>query len=111
VVRLLADPIAADFLAAIRNTRLAEEIFFPTYFMNSDLAPWMAKDDLRYTDWCERNGSSPACLDERDAESLLSSNALFARKVSSETSGRLLDMIDAARFGSTIPSGVTQAAA
>ena len=99
--RLVTDSRAADFLAAIRTTRLAEEIFFPTYFMTSDLAPLVANQDLRYTDWRERNGSNPAYLDEGDAEAVLRSNALFARKVSSRISGALLDIIDEARFGSS----------
>jgi hypothetical protein len=98
--RLLDDPAARVFLQAIRNTGIAEEVFFPTYFLNSDLAPLVAKDDLRYADWRERNGSNPAYLDESDAEAVLQSDALFARKVSSECSARLLDIIDSARFGS-----------
>lgn len=110
-VRLLGDPVAEEFLAAIRNTRIAEEIFFPTYFMNSGMAAEVVKDDLRYIDWSERNGSSPAYLDESDLEAVLRSNALFARKVSSKISTRLLDAIDAARFGRPIPGGATQAAA
>jgi Core-2/I-Branching enzyme len=97
---LLDDPKAHAFLEAIRTTRVAEEVFFPTYFLNSDLAPFVVKDDLRYTDWRHRNGSKPAYLDESDTERVLSSGALFARKVSSETSARLLDAIDATRFGS-----------
>jgi hypothetical protein len=96
--RLLDDPVAADFLEAIRNVRLAEEIFLPTYFLNSDLAPLVVKDDLRYTDWRKRNGSKPAYLDQSDIVPVLRSNALFARKVSSEVSTKLLDAIDAARF-------------
>jgi hypothetical protein len=110
-VQLLGDQAAAEFLAAIRNTRVAEEIFFPTYFMNSDMAAEVVKDDLRYTDWSERNGSNPAYLDESDVEAVLRSNALFARKVNSEMSARLLDAIDVTRFGRPVPGGVTQAAA
>ena len=96
--RLLEDPDVKDFLLAIRETRVAEEIFFPTYFMNSDLAESVVKDDLRYTDWRERNGSNPAYLDETDTEAVLSSNALFARKMDSRCSARLLDAIDLVRF-------------
>ena len=92
------DPIARKFLEAIRNTRVAEEIYFATYFLNSDLAASVVKDDLRYTDWRERNGSKPAYLDESDADAVLQSGALFARKVSSTVSTKLLDAIDAARF-------------
>jgi hypothetical protein len=96
--QLVDDPSAAAFLEAIRRTRLAEEIFFPTYFLNSVLAPFVAKDGLRFVDWRERNGSNPAYLDESDADALLHSDALFARKVNSECSTKLLDRIDAIRF-------------
>ena len=96
--RLLNDPSAADFLASLRRTRVAEEIYFSTYFLNSELATLVVKDDLRYTDWRERNGSKPAYLDESDVEPVLQSGALFARKVSSTTSAKLLDAIDATRF-------------
>jgi len=96
--RLMDDPIAEEFLEAIRNTRVAEEICFATYFLNSDLAGLVVKDDLRYTDWRERNGSKPAYLDESDADAVLASGALFARKVSSTVSTKLLDAVDAARF-------------
>ena len=96
--RLMDDPIAEEFLEAIRNTRVAEEIYFATYFLNSDLAGSVVKDDLRYTDWRERNGSKPAYLDESDADAVLASGALFARKVSSTVSTKLLDAVDAARF-------------
>jgi hypothetical protein len=95
---LMDDPIAEEFLEAIRNTRVAEEIYFATYFLNSDLAGSVVKDDLRYTDWRERNGSKPAYLDESDADAVLASGALFARKVSSTVSTKLLDAVDAARF-------------
>ena len=96
--RLMDDPISKEFLESIRNTRVAEEIYFATYFLNSDLAGSVVKDDLRYTDWRERNGSKPAYLDESDVDAVLESGALFARKVSSTVSAKLLDAIDAARF-------------
>lgn len=96
--RLLNDLRAKDLLESIRNTRVAEEIYFATWFLNSDLASSVVKDDLRYTDWRQRNGSKPAYLDESDVDAVLNSGALFARKVSSTVSTKLLDEIDGARF-------------
>ena len=95
---LLNDPVAHDFLRSIRNTRLPEEIFFATYFLNSEFASSVAGDDLRFTDWEERNGSNPAYLDESDIEAALRSNSLFARKMQSGRSATLLDTIDSVRF-------------
>jgi hypothetical protein len=96
---LLKDPVAMDFLHAIRTAYVAEEIFFQTYFLNSPLRESVVNEDLRYTDWQKRNGSIPAFLDESDLDAVLRSNALFARKFNSHVSGGLLDRIDAARFG------------
>lgn len=101
--RLLHDAKAKAFLSAIRNTRIAEEIFFPTYFLNSDLGRLVAHNDLRYVDWEERNGSSPAVLDFSDRDAVLRADALFMRKVSSATSTQLLDAVDEARFSSRVP--------
>jgi hypothetical protein len=95
---LVRDPAAAAFLRAIRTTYLPEEIFFQTYFLNSDLRDRVVNDDLRYVDWGKRYGSIPAFLDESDLQPILKSNALFVRKVSSGISEGLLDQIDAACF-------------
>jgi hypothetical protein len=95
---LLDDPTADSFFRAIRMTYIPEEVFFQTYFLNSDLRSLVVNDDLRYTDWRRRNGSIPAYLDESDAGPVLASDALFARKVSTDVSAELLDRIDAERF-------------
>jgi hypothetical protein len=95
---VLSDPAAEDFLRAVRTIYVPEEVYFQTYFLNSALAPSVVNDDLRYTDWRRRNGSVPAFLDQSDGDRVLGSNALFARKVNSDVSTGLLDMIDAARF-------------
>ena len=95
---LISDPLAAEFLRAIRTTYLPEEIFFQTYFLNSHLSQSVTNDNARYVDWRERHRSIPAFLDASDTEPVLRSNALFARKLSSEVSAELLDQIDAACF-------------
>lgn len=101
---LLKDDKAAGFLKALRTTYLPEEVFFQTYFLNSPTAASVVNDDLRYTDWRARNGSLPAFLDESDLQAILDSDALFARKMSSEISGPLLDRIDSKCFdGDQIP--------
>ena len=97
---ILEDLTAKSFLAAIRTTRVAEEIFFATYFLNSEARHLVVRNDLRYVDWRERNGSKPAFLDETDADAVLRADALFARKVNAEHSTKLLDTIDAVRFAS-----------
>jgi hypothetical protein len=98
---LIENPAAAAFLQAIRTTYLPEEIFFQTYFLNSHWRQSVENDDLRYADWRKRNGSIPAFLDQSDLQPILASNALFARKMSSDVSSELLDQIDAACFDGT----------
>lgn len=104
---LLNDAASDHFLKAIRTTYLPEEVFFQTYFLNSRLRGSVVNDDLRYIDWSSRNGSIPAFLDESDLGPILCSDALFARKMSSDISADLLDQIDAAYFD----EGQTQEAA
>lgn len=94
--RILSDSAAQRFLGSLRTTIIPEEVFFPSYFMNSDLACAVVYDDKRYTDWRRRDGMPPpAILDHRDTSTVLASGALFARKMNSTISAPLLDAIDA----------------
>lgn len=49
---------------------------------------------MRYTLWHEKNGALPGIMDESDFESIINSNAIFARKISSDCSAKLLNMLD-----------------
>jgi hypothetical protein len=82
---------------------LAEEIFFQSYFLNSDLASHVVNSDMRYTDWAYRNGSVPAYLDESDVQPVLASGALFARKVSMDFSQAFIRRIDEALSRTELP--------
>ena len=94
--RIIHDDISKVFLKSARTTYLPEEIYLQTFFLNSDLRSLVVNEDLRFTDWSPRNGIVPAYLDETDAVLILNSKALFARKMSSVLSSRLLDKIDTA---------------
>jgi hypothetical protein len=95
---LLTDPATGELIRALRTAYVPEEVFFQTYFLNSPMRTWVVPDDLRYVDWTERNGSIPAFLDETDLPDVLASNALFARKLSTQVSSAFRDQIDAIRF-------------
>ncbi len=87
----------SKFIRDLYYPYLPEEIFFQTIFMNS--SEWKDKiirDNKRYDDWTPRNGSDrvPLILDERDHERIRKSGKWFARKLDSEKSGRLPDLID-----------------
>ena len=97
--KIVEDRDALTFLNAAKTTYLAEEIYFQTYFLNSELKGLVVNDDLRFTDWTHRNDSVPAYLDESDVDAALASGALFARKVSSEVSQAFMRRIDEALSG------------
>ena len=62
--------------------------------MGSGYKDNVVMDNLRFTLWFEKNGSSPGVLDESDYEGIMKSNVLFARKIDSRISNRLLELID-----------------
>ena len=77
-------------LKRLRFTLCPEELFFQTIVMNSPMANEVISDHMRYIDWNNRNGNSPANLDETDLGKIVHSGKLFARKFESSVSDRLL---------------------
>jgi hypothetical protein len=84
------------FLDRFRHTFCSEEIFFQTILLNSPLHETLVNDNRRYICWHGRHGSVPAILEEEDFSSIMSSNALFARKMAYPVSQGLVDQIDLA---------------
>ena len=87
---------APAFLARFRHTFCAEEIFFQTILANSPLHETLINDNRRYICWHGRHGSTPAILEGEDFGSIMSSDALFARKMAYPMSQDLVDQIDLA---------------
>jgi len=85
-----------SFLFHFRHTFCPEEILFQTVLLNSPFRGNLVNDNLRYIRWEKRYGSYPAILDSSDVGSILSSAALFARKVAYPESQELVDKIDRA---------------
>ena len=83
-----------SFLARFRYTFCAEEVFFQTVLLNSPLRETLINDNRRYICWHTRNGSAPAILDASDFDSIITSKALFARKMAYPESQDLVDRID-----------------
>lgn len=75
----------------IAHTLIPEEIFFQTVFMNSKYKKDIIKNNLRFTIWSERHGSIPAYLDESDIAKIDESECVFARKVDSSISKKLIE--------------------
>ena len=70
----------------------ANELFFQTIMMNSQLAETVVQDDLRYIDWSIDPG--PAVLSTGDFERLIDSGKLFARKFDLDFDSVILDRLD-----------------
>jgi hypothetical protein len=82
-----------DFYERFKFTFCAEEMFFQTILANSSFKDKITNDNLRFIDWKERNGNSPANLDESDYDILVNSNKLFARKFETPISLKLIQSL------------------
>lgn len=84
------------FLKRMRYTRCMDECFVQTIVWEHIEELHIKNDYLRYIDWTKprSNGNNPAILDERDYDRILSSNAIFCRKVDGQRSNKLLEMLD-----------------
>lgn len=81
----------------LADTFVPEEMYVQTLLLNSPLKDTVVNDNLRYILWEARHGSVPAVLDESDVEALCRSGAMFARKVDSEVSEKLIRTINSYR--------------
>jgi hypothetical protein len=77
----------------IKLTWAPDEFIFQTILYNSEYKSKMVNDDLRYIDWSD-GGVSPKTLTIADAEQLLASGKLFARKFDQNKDSAILDLLD-----------------
>ena len=68
-------------------------MIFQTILHNSPHKVAIVNDNLVYTDW-SAGGASPKVLTMGDADKLLSSDKLFARKFSVSADSEILDYLD-----------------
>lgn len=80
-----------DYLRRFRMTSIAEEICLPTLWMNSGLP--FVNNYMRYIDWGV-DGGNPVVLTEKDYDRIKASGALFARKLESGKSDKLIEMLE-----------------
>lgn len=80
-----------DYLRRFRHTSIAEEICLPTLLANSSLP--LINDYKRYIDWGP-DGANPQVLTEKDLSKIVASDALFARKMASGVSDKLIEMLN-----------------
>lgn len=80
-----------DYLRRFRMTSIAEEICLPALWAGIGMP--MQNDYKRYIDW-GADGGNPQVLTEKDYDNIVSSGALFARKMASGASDKLIKMLD-----------------
>lgn len=85
------NPKLIDFF---KRTLYPDELFFQTIIMNSPLNDSVMNDNLRYIDWSKKGVPLPAVLTIDDADILLNSSKLFARKFDVEVDEKILNLID-----------------
>ncbi len=73
----------------------SDEFVFQTLLYNSPFKAQMVNDNLRYIDW-SAGGASPKTFTMADADTLLQTDKLFARKFNEATDVEILNTIDAA---------------
>jgi hypothetical protein len=71
-----------------------DEIFFQTIILNSALKDTVINDNLRYIDWSKKVMLPALTLTIDDADNLLNSPKLFARKFDIELDEKVLDLIN-----------------
>lgn len=79
-----------SYMRRFRWTSIAEEICFPTIWLNSGLS--FVNNSLRYIDWGP-DGANPKILTEDDFDNIVTSDAFFARKCCPPNSIRLITLM------------------
>lgn len=80
-----------NYLRRFRHTSIAEEICLPTLLANSGIT--LINNYMRYIDW-GLDGANPQVLTEKDYNNIVASGTLFARKMESDTSYKLIKMFN-----------------
>jgi hypothetical protein len=83
-----------EIINFFKNTLCSDEIFFQTLLMNSKYKNSVINDNLRFIDWSTSDISHPSFQTVANADKLLESTKLFARKFDTEIDEAILDIID-----------------
>ena len=81
------------YVRFFEHTLSPSELFFQTLILNSSFADSVVNDHRLYLEW--RGGSSPATFTMADLDTLVASDALFARKFDAAVDPHVLDALDA----------------
>ncbi|ATC31035.1 glycosyl transferase [Caulobacter vibrioides] len=91
------DPSVDRYKAFYRNTFIADEGFFQTVMMNTDVHGEIINDDKRLIDWIPDGDIKlrPRTFVAADAAQLTASADLFARKFDLQEDGEIFDLLEA----------------
>lgn len=81
------------YYQSLKFTFAPEEIYIPTIVANIANEP-IINNNLRYIRWYGENGSNPSNLGVENYQSIMNSDAFFARKMQSPYSDALIDLIN-----------------
>lgn len=91
----LNSDVSLDLINRTRNSICSEEIFFQSVIMNSPYKDKVVNNNLRYIDWSSPiRGNVPAVLNESYFDDIVSSGRLFCRKIDSNKSAKLLQLLN-----------------
>lgn len=91
----LNSDVSLDLINRTRNSICSEEIFFQSVIMNSPYKDKVVNNNLRYIDWSSPiRGNVPAVLNESYFDDIVSSRRLFCRKIDSNKSAKLLQLLN-----------------
>ncbi len=77
----------------MRTVACSSEIYFQTLLLNSDFRDQVVNDNLRLIIWPKKNWH-PDIIQSKDIQTVLESNALYARKFDQQVDQEIFDLID-----------------
>lgn len=93
-----------SFYRRLKYTFAPEESFFATIVMNSSIAKNVIDDNLRYIDWRGTKDGHPNVLDQSNWFGIITSDAIFCRKIDGIESVQVKDNIKNTYFVMSVPT-------
>lgn len=82
-----------EYEKSFHRTLISDEIFFQTLLLNSPLAPKVVNSAKRYIDYDSGGPETPRTLRMKDLETILSTDAWFARKFNDQADAEVIEAI------------------
>ncbi len=86
---MLCEPKAKKLIRSLKNSTCSEEVVFATLIMNSPYKDTVIPNSYRYIEWNREN----LVLYDTDFLKIIASGCFFCRKVDSQYSGELANLL------------------